>query len=127
MKKLFALVAAMCVSASAMADWTLTEQTEDSYTFDETTLGVRMVAGKLGASGSADLAEVAAGIAQAKGCEAPAAVEFKGKPAQHIVCPNNVQGFVVDDGDDILMIAGACDSQEKCAAIDTLLDQVLGK
>ncbi len=127
MKKLLALVAAMCVSASAMAEWSLTEQTEDSYVFDETDLGVRMVVGKLGASGDADLAQAAAGISQAKGCDAPTAVEFKGKPAQHFNCPGNVQAFVVDDGEDILMVAGACDSAEKCASIDALLDKLLSK
>ncbi len=128
MKKLMVLAAALCMSASAMAEWQLVEQTEDSFVFQEDALGVRMVVAKLAASSpDVPLDQVAAGIAKEKGCEAPQAVTFQNIPAQLLNCPNDTQAIVLDDGEDISMIAGACSTDEQCAAIGALVLKLTNK
>ena len=67
MKKLMIAAAALLMSASAMADWAVVEQTDDSYVFEESDLGIRMVAANLGASEGAPVDQIAAKLASEKG------------------------------------------------------------
>ena len=123
MKKLLIATAALVLSASAIAEWQAVEQTDDSITFKETELGSVMVMGKLAPTGT-PMEEIAKGIASSKNCEAPAPATLAGAPGFHFACPGDVQAFVIDDGTDVLIVSGACNSKETCEAIDSLIQQI---
>ncbi|WP_274968388.1 hypothetical protein [Succinimonas amylolytica] len=127
MKKLMIAAAAFLMSATAMADWAVVEQTDDGYVFEESNLGVRMATFKVAPSDGTDIGQAAAGIASEKGCQAPTQTTVGGYPGYHFVCPDNIQAILIDDKEDISLIMGKCDSEEQCAAIDSLITMLTKK
>jgi len=127
MKKLMIAAAAFLMSATAMADWAVIEQTDDSIVFEEGNLGVRMVTFKVAPSDGSDIGQVAASIASEKGCEAPTQTTVGGYPGYHFVCPDMVQAIIIDDKEDISLIMGKCESEEQCASIDNLITMLTKK
>ncbi len=127
MKKLMIAAAALLMSASAMADWAVVEQTDDSYVFEESDLGIRMVAANLGASDGAPVDQIAAKLASEKGCQAPTEPAIAGHKGYHFVCPDAVQGIILDDDGNVTMIIGKCESEEQCASIDSLITKLSAK
>ena len=59
MKKLMIAAVALCMSASAMAEWVVVEQTENGAVMQENALGVSFAVQQVAASGTAPIADIA--------------------------------------------------------------------
>ena len=127
MKKLMIAAAALLMSASAMADWAVIEQTDDTLVFEEGNLGVRMVALKVGPTDGNPVDQAAAQVASEKGCQAPTETTIGGHKGYHLVCPDDIQAIIVDDGEEVSVVMGKCSSEEQCASIDSLLTKLTSK
>lgn len=127
MKKLMIAAAALCMSASAMAEWIVVEQTESGAVMQENALGVSFAVQQVAASGTAPIADIATEYAKKNNCAAPTAGTMSGFPVQHVVCPDATQVFILDDGEAIGVLAGKCESEEQCAAIDSLVATLTAK
>ena len=91
MKKLMIAAAALCMSASAMAEWVVVEQNEKGAVMQENALGVSFAVQQVAASGTAPIADIATEYAKKNNCAAPTAGTMSGFPVQHVVCPDATQ------------------------------------
>ena len=98
----------------------------------ENALGVSFAVQQVAASGTAPIADIATEYAKKNNCAAPTAGTMSGFPVQHVVCPDATQVIkievqLLDDGEAIGVLAGKCESEEQCAAIDSLVATLTAK
>lgn len=127
-KILVASAITVATMSTAMADWQIVSQEDNAVVAQESNLGIVLSVAKLGKTGSVDVAELANQSAQGLGCGSVQQVEIAGVSGYGFEgCPNNVFAFIADDGEEVGMISGACDTDEKCAAIAEFIGQSMAK